>query len=136
MSKPDSTVRTSFRRSRRVFPGAKYTLDKTVRILAEARSAFGSTLSRFQSIRHQVADMQTRLEAADSSTTAFHAWLRGENVTKEICMIKFFSYQAAQAIVENCLQLHGGLGYMDDHWGSLFIEMLAPSPSPPAPQRS
>lgn len=99
---------------------AQHTLDKTIRYL-QGRSAFGSTLNRFQVIRHQVADMHTRLEAARQlNYNAFHGWLRGENVTKEICMIKLFSYQTAQAVVESCLQLHGGVGYMDHHWCSRF----------------
>jgi len=99
---------------------AQYTLDKTTRYL-QGRSAFGATLNRFQAIRHQVADMHTRLEAARQlNYHTFHGWLRGANVTKEICMIKLFSYQAAQAVVESCLQLHGGVGYMDHHWCSRF----------------
>jgi acyl-CoA dehydrogenase len=99
---------------------AQYALDKTIRYL-QGRSAFGTTLNRFQSIRHQVADMHTRLEAARRlNYYAFHGWLRGENVTKEICMTKLFSYQAAQGVVGCCLQLHGGAGYMDHHWCSRF----------------
>jgi acyl-CoA dehydrogenase len=99
---------------------AKYTLDRTIQYL-RGRRAFGTTLNRFQSIRHQIADMHTRLEAARQlNYSTFHRWLRRENVTKEICMIKLFSYQAAQGVVENCLQLHGGLGYMSDHWCSRF----------------
>ena len=99
---------------------AQYSLDKTIRYLQE-RSAFGTTLNHFQAIRHQVADMHTRLQAARQlNYQTFHGWLRGENVTKEICMIKLFSYQTAQAVVEGCLQLHGGAGYMDQHWCSRF----------------
>ena len=99
---------------------AKYTLDKTTQYL-QARSAFGSTLNKFQSIRHRIADMRTRLEAAAQlNYGVFHRWLRDENVTRDICMIKLFSYQTAQAVVGNCLQLHGGLGYMRDHWCSRF----------------
>ena len=67
---------------------AQYSLDKTVPYL-QGRSTFGSTLNRFQAIRHQVADMHTRLQAARQlNYHAFRGWLRGENVTKEICMIK------------------------------------------------
>ncbi len=99
---------------------AQYSLDKTLRYL-QKRAAFGSTLNRFQAIRHQLADMHTRLQAARQlNYHAFRGWLRGENVTKEICMIKLFSYQTAQAVVASCLQLHGGVGYMDHHWCSRF----------------
>jgi len=99
---------------------AQYSLDKTLRYL-QGRSAFGTTLNRFQVIRHQVADLHARLQAARQlNYHAFRGWLRGENVTKEICMIKLFSYQTAQGVVESCLQLHGGAGYMDQHWCSRF----------------
>ena len=65
--------------------------------------------------------MQTRLQAARQlNYHAFRGWLQGKNVTREICMIKLFSYQTAQAVVESCLQLHGGVGYMDQHWCSRF----------------
>jgi citronellyl-CoA dehydrogenase len=33
-------------------------------------------------------------------------------------MVKLFSYREAQRAIELCLQLHGGLGYMGDHWTS------------------
>jgi len=35
-------------------------------------------------------------------------------------MIKLFSYQAAQKAIEFCLQVHGGRGYMAEHWASRF----------------
>ena len=99
---------------------AQYSLDKTLRYL-QARSAFGSTLNRFQAIRHQIADMHTRLASGRQlNYHAFRGWLRGRECHQEICMIKLFSYQTAQAVVGNCLQLHGGLGYMDHHWCSRF----------------
>jgi len=99
---------------------AEHTLQKTASF-ARSRRVFGKPLTKFQAIRHQFADLATRLEAARQLNYAtFARWLAGENVTKEICMIKLFSYEAAQRTVERCLQIHGGGGYLADHWISRF----------------
>jgi citronellyl-CoA dehydrogenase len=99
---------------------AQYALNKALEFTRE-RKAFGQTLSRFQAIRHEFAEMATLLEAARSlNYRTFTRWAAGESVTREICMIKLFSYQAAQQVITFCLQVHGGLGYMADHWSSRF----------------
>ncbi|MGQ0642000.1 MAG: acyl-CoA dehydrogenase family protein [Gemmatimonadaceae bacterium] len=97
---------------------AQYALEKTATYL-RARRAFGRSLNRFQSVRHEMADRATELEAARQLNYAtLGAWIAGKNVTKEIAMIKLFAYQAVQRTIETCLQLHGGLGYVEDHWTS------------------
>ena len=99
---------------------AEYAMERTM-AFARQRQAFGQTISRFQAIRHQFADMATRLEAARQlNRTTFDRWAGGENVTLEICMLKLFTYQVAQDVITSCLQLHGGLGYTDDHWSSRY----------------
>jgi alkylation response protein AidB-like acyl-CoA dehydrogenase len=99
---------------------AQYALDKAAEYAGQ-RTAFGSTLNRFQAVRHEFAEMATQLEAARSlNYRTFARWVAGETVTREICMIKLFSYQAAQQAITFCLQVHGGRGYMADHWTSRF----------------
>lgn len=99
---------------------AEQTWRKTA-LFARTRHAFGQPLTKFQAIRHQFADIATSLEAARQLNYAtFRRWLAGKDVTKEICMIKVFSYEAAQHAVERCLQIHGGQGYLADHWISRF----------------
>jgi len=112
--------------SERLFGGlacvswAQHALAKTQRYL-RARSAFGKTLNHFQVLRHQMAEMQTRLEAARRlNYSVFERWLLRQEVTKEICMIKLFSYQVAQDVIGSCLQMHGALGYTGDHWCSRY----------------
>src|SRR5262249_19087239 len=112
--------------SERLFGGlacvswAQHALAKTLGYVRK-RTAFGNTLNRFQALRHQIADMQTGLEAARRlNYSVFQRWLSHEEVTKEICMIKLFGYQVAQDVITGCLQLHGGLGYTSDHWCSRF----------------
>lgn len=97
---------------------ATHALEKTAAFL-RTRRAFGRPLSRFQAIRHQMADRAAALEAARQLNYATYArWSAGENVSKEIAMIKLFGYRQAQHAIETCLQLHGGLGFLADHWTS------------------
>jgi acyl-CoA dehydrogenase len=97
---------------------AEYALEKTAAFL-KTRRAFGRPLSRFQAIRHQLADLAAALEAARQLNYAtFTRWRAGEDVTKEIAMIKLFGYRQAQQAIETCLQLHGGLGFLADYWTS------------------
>jgi len=97
---------------------ATRSIEKTAAFLKD-RQAFGRPLSRFQAIRHQLADLAAALAAARQLNYAtFIRWLAGEDVTREIAMIKLFSYQQAQRTIECCLQLHGGLGFMANHWTS------------------
>jgi alkylation response protein AidB-like acyl-CoA dehydrogenase len=99
---------------------AQYALEKTV-TFARQRQAFGQSLTTFQAIRHQFAEMATSLEAARQLNYAtFARWVGGKDATKEICMVKLFSYETAQQVIARCLQLHGGAGYLDDHWISRF----------------
>jgi alkylation response protein AidB-like acyl-CoA dehydrogenase len=99
---------------------ADYALQKAL-AFARERKAFGNTINQFQAVRHEFAEMATQLEAARSLNYAtFCRWAQGGSVTREICMIKLFSYQVAQQVITQCLQIHGGLGYMDEHWTSRF----------------
>ena len=97
---------------------ATHAIEKTASFL-KTRRAFGRPLSRFQAIRHQLADHAAALEAARHLNYAtFTSWQAGEDVTKEIAMIKLFGYREAQRTIETCLQLHGGLGFLAGHWTS------------------
>jgi citronellyl-CoA dehydrogenase len=99
---------------------ADYAMQKAL-AFARERSIFGNTINQFQVIRHEFAEMATQLEAACSlNYRTFSRWIMGESVTRQICMMKLFSYQVAQQVITQCLQIHGGLGYMDDHWTSRF----------------
>lgn len=99
---------------------AAYALERTI-AWTRTRRAFGRPLSKLQVVRHQLADAAISLEAARQLNYAtFRGWLDGRDVSREIAMIKVFSYLAAQQVIDRCLQLHGGAGYMSDHWTSRF----------------
>jgi alkylation response protein AidB-like acyl-CoA dehydrogenase len=95
-------------------------LEKTADFL-RVRRAFGRTLSRHQAVRHQLADCAAALAAARQlNYAAYQVWTSGTRAAAmhHIAMVKLFSYREVQRAIELCLQLHGGLGYMADHWTS------------------
>lgn len=97
---------------------AERALERTVAFL-RTRRAFGKAVTRHQAVRHQLAECATSLAAARQlNYAAFARWASGAPAMREIAMVKLFSYREAQRAVELCLQLHGGLGYMGDHWTS------------------
>jgi citronellyl-CoA dehydrogenase len=99
---------------------AAHALERTIG-WARRRHAFGQPLTKHQVVRHQIADASIALEAARQLNYAtFARWTAGDDVSKEVAMIKVFSYQAAQQVIDRCLQLHGGAGYLADHWISRF----------------
>jgi acyl-CoA dehydrogenase len=77
------------------------------------RQAFGGTLWDKQVVRHKLADCAMRVEALKRMTHHV-AWLdaRGRDCVREVSMLKAFAAEAVQKVVWECLQLHGGSGYM------------------------
>ena len=80
---------------------------------AEERSAFGRPLARFQVWRHKLAEHLTAIEAARWLTyRAADLFNRGEPAVREISMAKLFACDLAQDVAYDCMQLHGGMGYV------------------------
>lgn len=94
--------------------GAQRVLDDTVRWCQE-RKAFGRTLSGHQTVRHQLVQLETELEAGRQLCyRAVDLTVRGEEAFREITMCKLFCGELANKVVDRCLQLWGGMGYMDE----------------------
>jgi acyl-CoA dehydrogenase len=80
------------------------------------RHAFGGPLSDKQVIRHKLADLATLIEAGRWLTyTACVKFRDGEDAVKEISMVKLFTAEMAQRVAYDCVQLHGGYGYMREY---------------------
>jgi acyl-CoA dehydrogenase len=77
------------------------------------RQAFGGTLWDKQVVRHKLADCAMRAEALKRMTHHV-AWLdaQGRDCVREVSMLKAFAAEVVQKVVWECLQLHGGSGYM------------------------
>ena len=72
-------------------------------------------ISDFQGIQWMLADCKTELDAARALTLRA-AWLKeeGASFSKEAAMAKLYASEACGRIVDRCLQVHGGYGYVKD----------------------
>jgi len=94
---------------------AQAVFDRTL-TYAQERQAFGRPLSKFQVTRHKFADMATKIEAARQLTyTTAWRFANGEYPVREISMAKLFASRMACEVADECLQIHGGAGYMREY---------------------
>jgi len=93
---------------------AAWVLEQTI-AFARGRRAFGRPIADHQVIAHKLADAATELEAGRSLlyTTAWRIQ-QGEYPVAEISMTKKFCAQMQNRLVDTCLQVHGGAGYMSE----------------------
>ncbi len=93
---------------------AESVLDETV-AYAKERNAFGQPLAAHQVVAHMLADSATELAAA-RALVYDTAWqiLQGDYPVAEISMAKKYSAQVFNRLVDTCLQVHGGFGYMHE----------------------
>jgi acyl-CoA dehydrogenase len=90
-------------------------LEDTIAYVRE-RHAFGTPLADKQVVRHKLADLATLIEAARTLThTACVRYGAGEDCVREISMVKLFTAEIAQRVAYDCVQLHGGYGYMREY---------------------
>src|SRR5438067_55176 len=80
------------------------------------RQPFGKSVSEFQGVQFQLADMATDLEAARLMVyNAARMKGAGQNFVKEAAMAKLFSSRAAERITSQAIELYGGYGYVKDY---------------------
>ncbi len=95
--------------------GCQRALEDTIAYVKE-RQAFDSPLSKKQVVRHKLADLATLIEAGRSLTyAACLKFAEGVDAVKEISMVKLFTADMAQKVAYDCVQLHGGYGYMREY---------------------
>lgn len=82
---------------------------------ATQRRQFGQPIARFQGVGFQVADMITEIDAADWLTLAA-AWRldQGLPANREIASAKLYASEMLARVTDATLQIHGGMGLMDD----------------------
>jgi acyl-CoA dehydrogenase len=84
---------------------------------ARERQAFGRPLSGHQAIRHRLADLATSVHTCRCVTyDALRRFVAGEEPLKEVTMAKLLTQRAAFELMDACLQIHGGAGYMREYW--------------------
>jgi acyl-CoA dehydrogenase len=83
------------------------------RAYAKERMAFGKPLTGFQVTRHKLADMATRLAAARALTGEATMRVLGGELAPQLCaMAKNAATDMCSAVVDQAVQIHGGMGYM------------------------
>ena len=83
---------------------------------ARSREMFGQKLADFQMTQAKLADMATRIEAG-ALLTYKSAWTKDRNqrVTRDAAMAKMFATESAQQVIDDAVQICGGLGVMRGH---------------------
>ena len=91
-------------------------LDATLAYMSE-RKAFGKPIDQFQALQFRLADMEIELQAARVflRQAAWKLDTGAPDATKHCAMAKKFVTEAGSKVVDQCLQLHGGYGYLADY---------------------
>lgn len=80
------------------------------------RSVFGKPISRHQHNAFKIVEMATEIEMAKDFT--YHLigdHLEKKDITKKVSMAKWYNAELANRVAYNCVQLHGGYGYMEEY---------------------
>ncbi len=94
---------------------AEGAIDETVKYVKE-RKQFGKRISQFQNTQFQLADMQTKTDAAQLLVyRAASTKGNGEEYMHQAAMAKLFAAENASDVTRRCLQLFGGYGYTRDY---------------------
>ena len=83
---------------------------------AKERKQFGKPIGQFGSIQNKLADMATDVDAARLLVwRAAHLKDQGKDYSKESSMAKLFASSTAMKSATDCVQIHGGYGYMQEY---------------------
>ena len=95
---------------------AQTALNATLDYMGE-RKAFGKSIDQFQGLQFRIADMEIELQAARTflRQAAWKLDTGAPDATKFCAMAKRFVTETGSKVVDQCLQLHGGYGYLADY---------------------
>ncbi len=82
----------------------------------KTREAFGKPISQFQNTQFKIVEMATEIQMGRvflDSLIAEH--MAGENVVTKVSMAKWKLTDLAKRVASECMQLHGGYGYMEEY---------------------
>ena len=106
-----------------VYPASQVLWEKT-RDYCRERKLFGGTLLDMQVTKFKLVEMETQIVAARELTHhCLRKRTRGEDATLEISMAKLFCARMSRYVADECIQLHGGFGYMrESAAGRAFVD--------------
>jgi hypothetical protein len=89
---------------------------EAARDYAKERRQFGQPIASFQAIQWKLADAATRIESSRLLTYRA-AYMRdgGQRMTRESAMAKLYASETAVRVAEECVQIHGGYGFVKDY---------------------
>ena len=88
---------------------------------SKQRKQFGKAIGEFQAIQWKLADMATEIEAARLLTLRAAAMKdAGHKTTQESSMAKLFASEVAVKCANECVQIHGGYGFIKDYPAEKF----------------
>ncbi|MFC9604006.1 acyl-CoA dehydrogenase family protein [Streptomyces niveus] len=80
------------------------------------RTVFGKTVASFQNTKFELAACKAEVDAAEAvCDRALEAHDSGELTAAEAASAKLFCTEVAHRVIDKCLQLHGGYGYMNEY---------------------
>jgi acyl-CoA dehydrogenase len=95
--------------------GMQVAFEKTLKYALE-RQAFGRAIGHHQVIRHKLAEIAVTIEAGrDVTYSALRRYVAGEDAVREVTVAKLATQRAAFDVMDTCLQIHGGNGYMVEY---------------------
>jgi alkylation response protein AidB-like acyl-CoA dehydrogenase len=95
---------------------------EAARHYALTRRQFGQPIAEFQAIQWKLADTVTRIEAARLLTyRAAYLKDRGVRTTRESAMAKLYASEIAVRAADDCVQIHGGYGFIKDYPAEKFF---------------
>ena len=97
--------------------GAAQTALNSTLVYMSERKAFGKSIDQFQALQFRLAEMEIELQAARTflRQAAWKLDTGAPDATKFCAMAKKFVTEAGSRVADQCLQLHGGYGYLADY---------------------
>ena len=94
---------------------AECSLELTMNYVKE-RKAFGSRIADFQNTQFKLAEMATEIDLGRTYVDSLiEKHIANKDIVKEVSMAKWWISEMAKRVVAECLQLHGGYGYMEEY---------------------
>lgn len=82
----------------------------------KTREAFGRPISKFQNTQFKIAEMATEIRMGRTFLDQLIiSHIEGEDVVTEVSMAKWWQTEMAKRTAAQCMQLHGGYGYMEEY---------------------
>jgi len=96
-------------------------LERTRQYLRD-RTAFGAPLARNDYLAYTLAEVSAEVELLRSHNHATaEAFLAGRDTRRMVAVAKLTAGRLLRRVADLCLQYHGGLGYMEEHWTARYL---------------